>query len=179
MKKAQILMNKSAYLGLSILDLSKTVIDEFWYDYVKPEYGEKAKLCYMNTDTFIVLEKTNDIAKDGEKRFDTSNFEIDRPLPKETNNKLIGLMRGKLGGQIMKEFVGLRAKTYSYLKENNDEDKKAKGTKKYVIKRKPLFQDYKNCLRAAKIENKIVYYLDKKKINVDCFKEDQKEFLKK
>ena len=75
-------MNKSAYLGLSILDLSKTVIDEFWYDYVKPEYGEKAKLCYMNTDTFIVHEKTNDIAKDGEKRFDTSNFEIDRPLPK-------------------------------------------------------------------------------------------------
>ena len=59
-------MNKSAYLGLSILDLSKTVIDEFWYDYVKPEYGEKAKLCYMNTDTFIVHEKTNDIAKDGE-----------------------------------------------------------------------------------------------------------------
>ena len=172
-------MNKSAYLGLSILDLSKTVIDEFWYDYVKPEYGEKAKLCYMNTDTFIVHEKTNDIAKDGEKRFDTSNFEIDRSLPKETNNKLIGLMRGKLGGQIMKEFVGLRAKTYSYLKENNDEDKKAKGTKKYVIKRKPLFQDYKNCLRAAKIENKIVYYLDKKKINLDCFKEDQKEFLKK
>ena len=91
----------------------------------------------------------------------------------------LGLMEDKLGGQIMKEFVGLRAKTYSYLKENNDEDKKAKGTKKYVIKRKSLFQDYKNGLRAAKIENKIVYYLDKKKINLDCFKEDQKEFLKK
>ena len=63
-------------------------------------------------------------------------------------------MKDKLGGQIMKEFVGLRAKTYSYLKDNNDEDKKAKGTKKCVIKRKRKFEDYKNCLEAGKIENK-------------------------
>ena len=63
-------------------------------------------------------------------------------------------MKDKLGGQIMEEFVGLRAKTYSYLKDNNDEDKKAKGTKKCVIKRKRKFEDYKNCLEAGKIENK-------------------------
>ena len=64
-------------------------------------------------------------------------------------------MKDELGGQIMKEFVGLRAKTYSYLKDNNDEDKKAKGTKKCIIKRKLKFQDYKNCLEAAQTENKI------------------------
>ena len=64
-------------------------------------------------------------------------------------------MKDKLGGQTIKEFVGLRGKTCSYLKDNNDEDKKAKGTKKCVIKRKPKFQDYKNCLEATQIENKI------------------------
>ena len=61
MRKIQILMNKPVYLGLSILDLSKTVMYEFWYDYVKPQYGENAKLCYMNTDSFIVHVKTDDI----------------------------------------------------------------------------------------------------------------------
>ena len=85
MKKTQIIMNKPAYLGLSILDLSKTVMYECWCDYIKRKYGEKAKLCYMDTDSFIFHVKTNDIykdiAEDIEKRFDTSNYEIDRPLP--------------------------------------------------------------------------------------------------
>ena len=150
MEKTQILMNNPVYLGLSILDLSKTVMYEFC---VKPKYGENAKLCYMDTYSFIVNVKTDDIykdvAKDIETRFDTSNFEIDRPLPKGKNEKVIGLMKDELGGQIMKELVGLRAKTYSYLKGNNDEDKKAKGTRKCVIKRKRKFQDYKNCLEAV------------------------------
>ena len=87
-------------------------------------------------------------------------------------------MKDELGGQIMKEFVGLRPKTYSYLKDNNDEDKKIKGTKKYVIKRKLNFQDYKNCLEVAQIENKISH-LKKKTIYVDSLKEDQKELIKK
>ena len=64
MRKTQILMNKPVYLGLSILDLSKTLMYEFWYDYVKPKYGENAKLCYMDTDSFIVHLKTEDIYKD-------------------------------------------------------------------------------------------------------------------
>ena len=88
MRKTQILMNKPVYLGLSILDLSKTVMYEFWYDYVK--YGENAKLCHMDTDSFIVYVETEDIikdiAKDNETRFDTSNNELDRPLPKSSNH---------------------------------------------------------------------------------------------
>ena len=140
MTNTQILMNKPAYLGLSILDLSETVMYEFWYDYAKPKYGENAKLYYMDTDSFIVHVKTDDIykyiAEDVETRFETLNFEIDRPLLKGKNKKVTGLMKDELGGQIMKEFVGLRAKKYSYLKDNNDEDKKAKGTKKCVKKRK-------------------------------------------
>ena len=129
MRNIHIIMNKPVYLGLSMLDLSKTIMYEFWYDYVKPKYGENAKLCYMDTDSFIVHVKAEhihkDIAEDIETWFDTSNLELDRPLPKGKNKKVIGLMKDELGGQIMKEFVGLRAKTYSYLKDNNDEDKKA------------------------------------------------------
>ena len=110
MKKNQILINKPVYLGLLILDLSKTAMYEFWYDYLKPKYGENVKLCYMDTDSFIVHVKTDDfykgITEDVEKRFDTSNFEIDRPLPQGKNEKLYGLMKDELGRQIMKEFVG-------------------------------------------------------------------------
>ena len=118
MRKTQILLNKSRYLGLSILDLNKTVIYKFRYDHVKPKCGEKERLCYMDTDSFIVYVRIDDIYKDTsedvETRFDTSNFELDRPLPKGKNNKVIGLMNDELGGMIMKEFVRLRAKTYSY-----------------------------------------------------------------
>ena len=77
----------------------------------------------------------------------------------------------------MKEFIRLRANTYSYLKDNNDKDKKAKGTKKCVIKRKLKFEDYKNCLEAAQIENKI-NYLEKNEIDVDSLSKHQKEFRK-
>ena len=84
-------MNKPVYLGLSILDLSKTVMYEFWYDYVKPKYGENAKPCYMDTDSLIVPVKTDDIyediAEDVETRFNTSNFEIERSLPTGKNQK--------------------------------------------------------------------------------------------
>ena len=103
--------------------------------------------------------------------------QTDRPLSKEKNKKVIGLIKDELSGQIMKEFVGLRAKTYSYLKDNNDEDKKAKGTKKCVIKRKLKFQDYKNYLEAAQTE-RTIKYLRKKKIDTDSLIEDQKEFVK-
>ena len=72
-----------------------------------------------------------------------------------------------------KSFLVLRTKTCSYLKDNNNEDKKAKGTKKCVIKRKRKFQDYKNCSEAAQIENKII------QIDPDSLKEDQKELIKK
>ena len=73
-------MNKPAHLGLSILALSKISMYEVWYDYVKPKYGEKVKLCYMDTDSFLVYIKTEDIqkdiAEDVEIRFATSNYEL-------------------------------------------------------------------------------------------------------
>ena len=89
-------MNKPVYLGLSILEISEIFMHEFWYDYVKPKYQNNAKLCYMNTDSFIIRIKTKglyeDIAHDAEKRFYASNYEVDRPLPKGKNKKVIGSM---------------------------------------------------------------------------------------
>ena len=86
MKKTQITMNKPVYLGLSILDLCKTVTYERWYDYIKPKYDENAKLWYMNYTMYSLVHVKaadiyKDIAEDVEKRFDTSNYESDRPLP--------------------------------------------------------------------------------------------------
>ena len=134
----------------------------------------------LDTDSFIVPVLTEDIYEDivenGETRFDTLNFKLDRQLPKGKNKKVIRLMKDELGGQIMKELFKLRAKTYSYLKDN-DEDKKAKGRKKRAIKRKLKFADYKNCLEAAQIESKI-NQLEKKKMSIDSLKEDHKEFIK-
>ena len=150
MKKTKVKMNKPIYLGLSILEISKTLMYEFWYDYMKPKYNNDVKLCYMDTDSFIMNIKTNDfykdIANDVENRFDTSNYEVNRLLPRGKNKKIIGLMKDELGGNIITEFVTLRPKTYSFLTDNGKEDKKAKGTKKCVIKKMITFNDYKKCL---------------------------------
>ena len=97
MQRTHILMSKPVSLGLSILKISTIVMYEFWYDYVKPKYGAKAKLFYMETDNFLVYIKTEDvyviISKDVETRCHTSNYALDRPLSKEKDKKVIGLMK--------------------------------------------------------------------------------------
>ena len=104
----------------------------------------------MDTDSFIMDIKTNDFYKDivngVENRFDTSSYEVNRPLPMGKNKKVIGLMKDELGGKIITEFVTLRPKTYSYFTDDGKEDKKAKGTKRCVIKKMIKFNDYKKCL---------------------------------
>ena len=127
MKKTKVKMNKPTYLGLSILEISKTLMYEFWYDYMKPKYNDNVRLCYKDTDSFVMHIKINDfykdIASDVESKFDTSNYEVNRPLPTGKNKKVIGLMK----------------------------DKKAKGTKKCVIKKMIKFNDYKKCLLNGEI----------------------------
>ena len=87
-------------------------MDEFWYDYIKPKYQNSARLCYMDTDSLIINIKTEDfykeIANDVEKRFDTSNYQVNWQLPTGKNIKVIVLIKDKLGGKIMKEFGVLR-----------------------------------------------------------------------
>ena len=129
MKKAEVKMNKPIYLGQAILDVSETLMYEFWYEYIKPKYKDKARLCYMDTDSFIINIKTEDfyedIAGDVRKWFDTSNYDENdkRPLPIGINKKVLGTFKDELGGTIMSEFVALRAKTYLFLVDDyNDED---------------------------------------------------------
>ena len=150
MKRTKVKMNKPIYLGLLILDISKILMYEFWYNYMKPKYNDHVKLCCMDTDSFTVNIKTKDfykdIANDVEDRFDTSNYEVNRSLPTGKNKKVIGLMKDELGGKVITKLVALRPKTYSYLTDDCKEDKKAKGVKKCVIKRMIKFNDYKNYL---------------------------------
>ena len=143
MKITKVKMNKPVYLGMSI-DISKTLMYEFRYDYIKPKYGDRAKLCYIDTDSFFIYIETDDfyqdIANDVERWFDTSNYDENdnRLLPIGKNKKVIGLFKDGLGGKIMEELFALRAKTYAYLINGfNDDDydkkkkinEKAKGTK--------------------------------------------------
>ena len=110
------------------------MMHEFRYDYIKPTYQQNEKLCYMDTDSFIINIKTDDcykdISNDVQKRFDTSNYEINRPLTIGRNKKVIGLMKDELGGKIMTELVALRPKIYSYLMDDSDNNKKLKEQKR-------------------------------------------------
>ena len=161
MKSRELYMNKPLYLGQVILDNSKMLMYEYWYDYLRPMYGHKIKLCYMDTDSFIIYIETEDfyknISNDIDKWFNTSNFskDINRPLEKGKNKKVIGKFKGELGGLIMSKFCALRSKAYAFLidgfndidyEKHNIINKKAKGTKKCVIKNKITFNDYVNVL---------------------------------
>ena len=123
-------------------------------------------------------ESNISIAEDGETRFNTSNYELDRPLLKGKNKKVIILMKDKLNEKIIAKLVELREKTYSYLIDGGNEDKKDKGSKKCVIKREIKFENcLENCLEATQLENNI-NYLEQNKINLDSLKKDHKEFIK-
>ena len=148
-------MNKPVYLGQAILDLSKTIMYEFHYDYMKEKYNEvDLKLLYMDMDSLVYKIRTEDfykdISEDVETRFDMSGYIPDRPLLIAKNKKVIGLMKDELGGKIMKEFISLRPKMDSYEVDENggtqSKPKKCKGIKKCVVKKTISFDDYKRCL---------------------------------
>ena len=150
MAKIKVVMNKPVYLGQAILDLSKIVIYEFHYDYMKQQYiDDSLTFCYMDTDSFIYSIETDDfyadIAEDIKDRFNTNGHNPERPLPVGLNKKVIRLMKDELRGGIMTEFVTLRQKMYVY-KTGGSESKKCKGIKKCVVRKTISFEDYKNCL---------------------------------
>ena len=128
MKKIKIKMIKPVYLAMSILDISKTLMYEFWYDYIKPKYGDRAKLCYKDTDSFVIHIITEDffedISNDVERWFGTSKYDENdkRLLPMGQNKKVPSLFKDELGGKVIVEVVALRAKTYAYLIDGYDDD---------------------------------------------------------
>ena len=127
MKKTEVKINKPVYLGEAVLDLSKKLMFEFWYDYLKPMYGDKM-ICYTDSDSFIMHIKTDDfykdISADVNKWSDTSNFNKNdnRPLEIGKNKEVLGKFKDELGAKIMTKFVALRAKTYSFLIDDFTDD---------------------------------------------------------
>ena len=152
MKKTSLYFNKPIYLGMSILDLNKTLMYDFHYNYIKPKYGERAKLLFTDTDSLAYEIETEDfyrdISSDVKSKFDISNYPKNHSsgILTGVNRKVIGMFKDEAAGKQITEFVGLRAKLYSYRVQEGEEEKKCKGVKKAVIKRTINFNDYKNCL---------------------------------
>ena len=151
MSRTKLYFNKPVYLGMCILDLSKTLMYEFHYEYIKVKYGDKAELLFTDTDSLMCEIETEDfykdISPDVHSMFDTSNYSPKHPSGIETgvNKKVIGLMKDEAGGEIITKFVGLRAKNYSFVCDDT-ENKKCKGIKKCVTKNNISFKDYETCL---------------------------------
>ena len=156
LKKTSLTMNKPVYLGMCILDLSKTIMYDFHYNYIKPKYGVKAKLLFTDTDSLMYEIETEDfykdISEDVKDRFDTSDYPENHPsgIPTGINKKVLGMFKDEAAGKIIKEFVGLRSKLYSFKMDEGKESKKCKGIKKQVVESSISHEDYKTCLRTGK-----------------------------
>lgn len=150
-KKTSIVMDKPISIGMAILDISKSVMYDFQYDFIKPKYGENVEIIYTDTDSFIYEIKTkcfyNDM-KNNLDKYDTSDYPDDNrfSIPR-VNKKIPGLFKDELNSKIITEFVGLRSKMYCVRSEKCDKMKKAKGVKTCVLKKQINFDDYVNCLK--------------------------------
>ena len=114
---------------MSILETSKILMHQFWYDYIKPNYQNNTKLCYVHTDSFVIYIKTEDvyegIADDLEEKFDISYYEVNRPFPTRKNKQVTGLMKDELGGKFMTQLAALIPKIYSYLMDDDSNEQES------------------------------------------------------
>lgn len=134
---------------MCILDLSKTLMYDFHYNYIKRKYDDKARLLFTDTDSLTYEIEAEDVYKDFQKdksMFDNSDYPENSPFYDKSNKKVIGKFKDEAAGLVIKEFIGLRSKMYSYIKDNNANNKTAKGIKKNVIKKDIKHEDYKNTL---------------------------------
>ena len=152
MKKTKLDFDKPVYLGMCILDLSKTLMYDFHYNYIKQKYEDKAKLLLTDTGSLMYEIQTEDFYKDVKDRFDTSGYPPGHPsgIPSGFNKKVLGMFKDEVNGNVIDEFVGLRAKLYSYKMFEGEESKKCKGVKKSVVKKSITHEDYKKCLTDRK-----------------------------
>ena len=144
MGESTVVLNKPIYLRQAILDLSKTLMYGFHYGYVKPKYGDRARLLFTDTDSLCYQIQTEnfyeDISKDVPKWFDTSTYPKGHPIG-GANKKVLGMMKDEAGGESISEFVGLRSKLYAYKMDDGKTDKKCKGVKKSVVKNSITFEN--------------------------------------
>ena len=147
--KEALTLNRPAYVGMCILDLSKTLMYDFRYNYIKKKYGDRAKLLFPDTDSLCVEIETKDVYKDfwnDKDMFDNSDYPENSPYYCNANKKVIGEFKDEACGVPIVEFIGLKSKMYGYIKSDEKGGKTAKGIKKNVIKNKIKHEDYKNVL---------------------------------
>ena len=188
--KETLTLNRPAYVGMCILDLSKTLMYDFHYNYIKNKYGEKAKLLFTDTDSLTYEIEAEDVYQDfwdDKNKFDNSDYPESSPYFDKTNKKVIGKFKDEAAGVPICEFVGLRSKMYSYIKDNQKGGKTAKGIKKNVIKKDIQHENYKETL----FNNKQMYHKMKtirseshqlgsyeiNKVSLSCF--DDKRYIHK
>ena len=188
--KETLTLNRPAYVGMCILDLSKTLMYDFHYNYIKEIYGNKAKLLFTDTDSLTYEIEAKDVYKDffkDKERFDNSDYHEYSPFFYKTNKKVIGKFKDEAAGIPIIEFIGLRSKMYSYIKENQKGGKKAKGIKKNVIKNNIKHDDYKETLfdkkqmyhkmKTIRSENHQLGSYELNKVSLSCF--DDKRYIHK
>jgi len=186
--KETLTLNRPAYIGMCILDLSKTLMYDYHYNYIKKKYGDKAKLLFTDTDSLTYEIEAEDVYKDfwnDKDKFDNSNYPESSPYFNESNKKVIGKFKDEAAGVPIIEFVGLKSKMYSYMKDNQKGGKTAKGIKKNIIKKDITHENYKQTL----FENKQMHHKMKtirsqnhqlgsyeiNKVSLSCF--DDKRFI--
>ena len=188
--KETLTLNRPAYVGMCILDLSKTLMYDFHYNYIKNKYGSKAKLLFTDTDSLTYEIEAEDVYQDfwnDKNLFDNSDYPENSQYFDKTNKKVIGKFKDEAAGIPITEFIGLRSKMYSYIKDNQKVGKTAKGIKKNIIKNNIKHEDYKNVL----LENKQIHHsmktirsinhqlgsYDLNKVSLSCF--DDKRYISK
>ena len=186
--KETLTLNRPAYVGMCILDLSKTLMYDFHYNYIKDKYGDKARLLFTDTDSLTYEIEADDVYQDfwnDKDKFDNSDYPESSPYFNKTNKKVIGKFKDEAAGVPICEFVGLRSKMYSYIKDDNKGGKTAKGIKKNVIKEDIKHEDYKDTfsnnkemyhkMKTIRSENHELSSYEINKVSLSCF--DDKRYI--
>ena len=185
--KEQLILNKPAYLGMCILDLSKTLMYDFHYNYIKNKYRCNAKLLFTDTDSLCYQIETNDVYEDffnNKDKFDFSEYDKNSKYFDNTNKKVIGKFKDESTHSPIIEFIGLRSKMYSYIKDDDNENRTAKGIKKNVIKNDINHQNYKETLNNQQLHHKMktirsinhnLSSYEINKVSLSCF--DDKRYI--
>ena len=186
--KETLTLNRPAYVGMCILDLSKTLMYDFHYNYIKKKYGDKAKLLFTDTDSLTYEIEAKDVYRDfwkNKEMFDNSDYDKESKFFFGENKKVIGKMKDEAAGIPITEFVGLRSKMYSYIKDNQQGGKTAKGIKKNIIKNNITHENYRDTLfnnkqmhhkmKTVRSENHQLGSYEINKVSLSCF--DDKRYI--
>ena len=158
-KRPTIKLNRPSYVGMCILDLSKTLMYDFHYNYIKKKYNYKAKLLFTDTDSLTYEIQTEDVYADfyqDKHLFDNSDYSSESQFSNQANENVIGKFKDEAGGKVITEFIGLKSKMYSYIRDDGCNNKTAKGVKKNIIQQNIKHQDYKDTLfKSLQIHSKM------------------------